>query len=730
MNDKSKIIELLSKISKKNEELNKKLIKDFFSNDGELYKNALFTLTNDRYDDESCLIAISVLIDLGIDVDAVNYFGENFIQNAMAWKYDCSFVSALIECVLNKKNVNHRDFDGNTILHTAIVCGAYSIEEIINIYNLLIYKGYSSNICNDDGENILDSIKRCALYSVDEINRFKELYEKQIIKKENGNDYQQYKTEINGLIKKIANNKSRYISSEEIIKAVILNGNFSLRDLLYLLTIDFYDEEICCLIVEALLKRGVNPNFTVISGQRNFIQNAIINGYSEEFIFKILDIACNESSVNKKLDINYVDFEGDNILFTAIKSSKYKGKIINLCKKLNNLGFDFTIKNSKGQSIKDVAYHSPKISAIEAYLITDIYNSYLRGTQSSSINKDVKHSEHEKKGKGNNFMSTEDLNGTNEELKFSKVKRELEKFGKILNLKNFISAPTIGRNKELKNLMISLAQDKKSPIIVGESGVGKTSIVEELAYRIRNNEVPSFLKDKLILEVNPSSLVAGCKYRGQFEEVMKELFEVVNRYDVILFIDEIHTIYGVGSSESQTLGMESIIKSYIDRSNVKIIGTTTDKEYQQYFAGDALKRRFEKIKVEEPNGEALYRILDKVIDDYSLKSGLNFKEGEDKEIVIRTIIKATDYNCRVYNDRVNNPDLAISIIDKAFAFAKYDECEYIDKGAFVQAFDYSDRIYESIKNKAIMSLKKSNVSNSNVSKSAKILNIDFTKLRR
>ena len=116
---------------------------------------------------------------------------------------------------------------------------------------------------------------------------------------------------------------------------------------------------------------------------------------------------------------------------------------------------------------------------------------------------------------------------------------ELEKFGKVLNKKNFVISPTIGREKELKNLIVTLAQVKKRPLIVGESGVGKTALVEELVYRIKMGQVPKFLQNKNILEVNPGEVVAGCQYVGQFEENMTKLMKVCEKYDVIVFIDEI-----------------------------------------------------------------------------------------------------------------------------------------------------------------------------------------------
>ena len=302
---------------------------------------------------------------------------------------------------------------------------------------------------------------------------------------------------------------------------------------------------------------------------------------------------------------------------------------------------------------------------------------------------------------------------------------ELEKFGKVLNKKNYVVSPTIGREKELKNLMITLAQNKKRPLIVGESGVGKTALVEELVYRIKTGQVPKFLQDKIILEVNPAEVVAGCQYVGQFEENMTKLMKLCEKYDVIVFIDEIHTIYGIGSSKGKDNDMASILKHYIDRTNLKVIGTTTEKEYDEFFSDDALKRRFEKIKVQEPTKEILYQIIDKIISDYFVTTGILFENDNIKSLIVSIILESTEKGHRVYNDIVNNPDLSISIIDKAFAFAQVYDSEFITPEHFIESFEYCDRIYDSSKSQAIAKLKKLDV---NVSKPAeRILKIDFNK---
>lgn len=289
---------------------------------------------------------------------------------------------------------------------------------------------------------------------------------------------------------------------------------------------------------------------------------------------------------------------------------------------------------------------------------------------------------------------------------------KLEKFGRVLNKKEYKVSPTIGRERELRNLLVSLCADEKMPLLVGESGVGKTAIVEELAFRIQTGQVPSFLQDRIVLEIIPSEMVAGCGIVGTFEEKIKELMELCEKYNVILFIDEIHTIFGAGKAKGDANDFAAILKPYISRGNIKIIGATTTEEYHEYFSSDALKRRFDIVKVEEPNTQVLEQIIDKIISDYCLKNNISFEDENIKNQIVRIILSATKKSHRVYDDMVNNPDLAVSIIDKAFGIAKSDENGIITIEHFVEAFECCDRIYDSTKDKAIKELRNINNNNS------------------
>jgi len=478
------------------------------------------------------------------------------------------------------------------------------------------------------------------------------------------------------------------------------------QSLLHILVDNKYDEEKCFLAIQSLLKVGLSPNLEA-DFNYNFIQTALYAGYSEKFILNIINEA-----LKYNLDVNHIDSDKDTIVHTAIYSDDYLGEVERIYELLCSNGYDSSKIDHDGRNLIEAMIFQKQYSDSQIERFKKLFNANLGKEQTKPIaNNDVP----------NKVKTPISVAQTLSEKEIS----ELEKFGKVLNKKNYVVSPTIGREKELKNLMITLAQNKKRPLIVGESGVGKTALVEELVYRIKTGQVPRFLQNKIILEVIPTEVVAGCQYVGQFEENMTKLMKLCEKYDVIVFIDEIHTIYGIGSSKGKDNDMASMLKYYIDRTNLKVIGTTTEKEYNEFFSDDALKRRFEKIKVQEPTKEILYQIVDKVISDYFVTTGILFDNDNVKSQIVSIILESTEKGHRVYNDIVNNPDLSISIVDKAFAFAQVYDSEFITPEHFIESFEYCDRIYDFSKSQAIAKLKKLDV---NVSKpSGRILKIDFNK---
>lgn len=506
------------------------------------------------------------------------------------------------------------------------------------------------------------------------------------------------KKDIRDLLKKMTDDMHSNVKKIKSVFGSIYYTDEENQSILHILVDDKYDEEKCFLAIKSLLQIGLSPNLEA-DFQYNFIQTALYAGYSEEFILNIIN-----ESLKYNLNINHVDADKDTIIHTAIYSDDYLGEVEGIYDLLCSNGYDCTKVCSEGRNLLEAMIFQKQYSEEQIQRFkTKFEKRYPKIKQKVSATSVTP------------TLSDEDI-------------LEFEKYGKILNNKNYIVAPTIGREKELKNLMITLAQDKKRPLIVGESGVGKTSIVDELAYRIRTGQVPGFLQGKIIVEITPGDLVAGCEFVGRFEENMTKVMKLCERLDAIVFIDEIHTIYGTGASLKKNNDMAAMLKLYIDRSNLKVIGTTTEKEYEKYFSNDALKRRFEKITVKEPTEDILYQIVNKVIEDYYLKNGIFFENENIRSKIVNIILGATEKSYRIYNDIVNNPDLAISIVDKAFAFAKVYDSEFITAEHFIEGFECCDRIYEFTKKQAIEKLKKLDTS---ITKPVqKILKIDFNRFKK
>jgi len=306
---------------------------------------------------------------------------------------------------------------------------------------------------------------------------------------------------------------------------------------------------------------------------------------------------------------------------------------------------------------------------------------------------------------------------------------KIEKLGKILNHKTYNAYPSVGRENEIENLIIGLASDKVSPLVIGESGVGKTNLIDELAYRIINDQVPEFLKNRTIIEINPNELLAGTKYSGTLEEKIKNLMDICSKYNAILFIDKIHRTIGAGTHDKSSVDMAAMLVPYMEREGIKIIGTTTIEEYNEYFANNSMKEKFYVVKVTEPNNDILYNIIEKAIIDYSSNTNITSYDILNDGKIIDLLIKVTSKKHRVYNDKTNNPSLVLSIIDMAFAYAKAKGDNILKNEHFIKSLNICDRIYPVAREKVIRILNDSNTEyNSNIkSNKSKVLKIDFTK---
>ncbi|WP_118952857.1 ATP-dependent chaperone ClpB [Taibaiella helva] len=245
----------------------------------------------------------------------------------------------------------------------------------------------------------------------------------------------------------------------------------------------------------------------------------------------------------------------------------------------------------------------------------------------------------------------------------------LQRYAKNLNemAQNGKLDPVIGRDEEIRRTLHILSRrTKNNPILVGEPGVGKTAIVEGLAHRVVNGDVPENLKSKLIFSLDMGLLIAGAKYKGEFEERLKSVIKEVTESDgaIILFIDEIHTLVGAGGGGEGAMDAANILKPALARGELRAIGATTLNEYQKYFEKDkALERRFQKVMVNEPSEEDAISILRGLKERYETHHHVRIKD--------EAIIAAVELSSRYISDRFL-PDKAIDLIDESAAKLKLE----------------------------------------------------------
>ena len=242
----------------------------------------------------------------------------------------------------------------------------------------------------------------------------------------------------------------------------------------------------------------------------------------------------------------------------------------------------------------------------------------------------------------------------------------LEKYGRNINedVKNHKIDPIIGRDDEIRSITRILSRKtKNNPVLIGEPGVGKTAIVEGLAQRIVRGDVPESLKNKIVWELNMSSLIAGAKYRGEFEERLKKVLDEVKKSEgnIIMFIDEIHLIVGTGAVDG-AMDTGNILKPMLARGEIHVIGATTLNEYRMYIEKDgALERRFQKVTISEPTVEDTITILRGLKERFEIYHGVTIQD--------KALVSAATLSNRYITDRFL-PDKAIDLVDEACATIK------------------------------------------------------------
>lgn len=270
----------------------------------------------------------------------------------------------------------------------------------------------------------------------------------------------------------------------------------------------------------------------------------------------------------------------------------------------------------------------------------------------------------------------------------------IETYGEDLTKRNYVTNPAIKREDEIRKLMMVLLTPDKSGLLVGKAGIGKTAIVEGLAYLIQKDQVPEALKGYRVVKVSSTNLLGKVNVDGKEELVISLLVNELKQIGkIVIFIDEVHTL--IGGRNDGPLDLANILKPALDRGDVKAIGATTTEEYQTYIIRDrAFLRRFEKIEVEEPSEETTSEILYQSLPRIEAQTNIKFKYNEYvTKMLIDSIVSATSEYKRVYGLAAMYPDVAFSVLSAAFSQALYQNKPYVDITDVYNAIKESKRIY-------------------------------------
>jgi len=280
----------------------------------------------------------------------------------------------------------------------------------------------------------------------------------------------------------------------------------------------------------------------------------------------------------------------------------------------------------------------------------------------------------------------------------------LERYGENLTEKKFITDPAIARDNEIKQCILTLLTPEKSALLVGKPGIGKTAIVEGLAYRIQKGMVPNVLKAFEIIKINITSLLGSITNEGQTENRIDLLVKELNQKEkIILFIDETHVLVNKNTKDNSGIDFANMLKAGLDRGTIKMIGATTTEEYETYILRDrAFLRRFQKIDVLETDKPTTVKILMGTLPKLEKQIGVKLEYTEFvKTRIMSFIVEMTDEYKRVYEVASRYPDICLTILSNAFTYALYDNEEKVSIKHVYKAICNAKNIYEDVKIKEI-----------------------------
>lgn len=278
----------------------------------------------------------------------------------------------------------------------------------------------------------------------------------------------------------------------------------------------------------------------------------------------------------------------------------------------------------------------------------------------------------------------------------------LERYADELTSNVYITNPAVARDDEIKKAILILLTPEKSAVLVGKPGIGKTAIVEGIAYRIQRNEVPDALKNYKIYRVNTTALVGEDDGENRVLKLVQELKTMEN---VILFIDEIHTL--IGGDSQGALDLANMFKEGLSRGTVKMIGATTTDEYNRYILRDkAFLRRFDKVEVSEPTEEMCVQILMQTLPKIEKQTGVILPYTDFiKENIMKFIVDTTKEYNRVYENASRYPDVALVLLRQAFSNAIYDNKKQVGFKNIYDAVRFSKAVYPDVIKKQLVKFK-------------------------
>ena len=270
----------------------------------------------------------------------------------------------------------------------------------------------------------------------------------------------------------------------------------------------------------------------------------------------------------------------------------------------------------------------------------------------------------------------------------------LERYGENYTEKIYITNPAIGRDTQIKELLLVLLTPEKSAVLIGKPGVGKPAIVEGLAYRIINNDVPDLLKGYTIINIKTASLL-GTMPNGE-SKVQLMIDELKEREKVILFIDEIHML--MGADDTSSVDFANIFKEGLGRGSIKVIGATTTEEYERYILRDkAFTRRFQKIEVPEPTRDETIKILMGTLPKIEKTTGVKMKYTDFiKEQIMTFIVDFTSEYKRVFEVGSRYPDISLTLLKQAFSYAMFDNMNEMNIFHIQKALENSKNVYPDV----------------------------------